>query len=108
MQEHSVGTILTDATEVTVYKVPTGYYAKWYMAHILNADAATKTITLSWYDSSTTTKFLIYDTLSVASKVRVESVESFKIMLDEGDEIKAQGVVASNFHMINTFELIRK
>ena len=108
MQVHSVGTILTDATKVTVYKVPTGYYAKWNLCYVINHAGANKNVDAIWYDSSETTEFFVLDDYTLATKSFVKFDGGAYVVLDEGDEIRAAGDASASFHMINTFELIRK
>ena len=108
MKEHSVGTILTDDTKTTIYTVPTGYYAKWNLCYVVNHAGANKNIDVIWYDLSNTTEFFVLDDYSLATKSFVKFDGGAYVVLDEGDEIRAQGEATSTFHLINTFELIRK
>jgi len=108
MIEHSIGTILTDATKTTVYTVPTGYYAKWNLSYIMNSGANSKSISSIWHDISKDIELFVLSDKSVASKEFLKFDGGAYVVLDEGDHIYAQAEADSSFHLINTFELIRK
>jgi hypothetical protein len=104
----SVGTNLTAASTTAVYKVPTGYAAKWSLMYLHNSSGNTKYITAMWYDASTNEEYDILDQYSMASKDYLKFDGGAYVMLDEGDEVRLTPEAGSAFSSINTFELIRK
>jgi hypothetical protein len=108
MREYSVGTILTDTTKTTIYTVPTGYYAKWNLCYAVNHSGNNKFIDVIWYDASTTQEYFILDNYVLPTTNFVKFDGGAFVVLEEGDQIRAQAEVASVFHLVNTFELIRK
>jgi hypothetical protein len=104
----SVGTNLTAASTTAVYKVPTGYAAKWNLMYLHNSSGNTKYITAMWYDASTNEEYNILDQYSMASKEYLKFDGGAYVMLDEGDEVRLTPEASSAFSSINTFELIRK
>jgi hypothetical protein len=108
MREYSVGTILTDTTKTTIYKVPVGYYAKWNLGYVVNHSGNNKYIDLLWYDSSANTEYYVLDNYVLSPTQFVKFDGGAYVVLEEGDEVRAQAESTSTFHLINTFELIRK
>ena len=104
----SVGNTLAGGSTTVVYKVPTGYAAKWNLMYLHNTTGSTKHITAKWYDISTTTEYIILSEYSMSSKEYLKFDGSAYVMLDEGDEIRLTPEAASTFSSINTFELVRK
>lgn len=104
----SVGNNLTAATTTAVYKVPTGYAAKWNLMYLHNSSGNTKYITAKWYDLSTNTEYFILDQYSMASKDYLKFDGGAYVVLDEGDEVRLTPESGSTFSSICTFELIRK
>lgn len=108
MRSYSVGTILTDTTKTTIYKVPVGYYAKWNLGYVVNHSGNNKYIDLLWYDSSENKEFYVLDNYVLSPTNFVKFDGGAYVVLEEGDEVRAQAESAATFHLINTFELIRK
>jgi ribosomal protein S4E len=104
----SVGNNLTAGSTTAVYKVPTGYAAKWNLMYLHNASGNTKFITAKWYDASTTTEYIVLDQYTMASKEYLKFDGGAYVVLDEGDEIRLTAEASSTFSSINTFELVRK
>lgn len=104
----SVGHNLTAGATTAVYKVPTGYAAKWNLMYLHNASGTTKHITAKWYDASTTTEYIVLDEYSMTAKEYLKFDGGAYVLLDEGDEIRLTPEGASTFSSINTFELVRK
>ena len=108
MREYSVGTILNNTTKTTIYKVPVGYYAKWNLGYVVNHSGNNKFIDLVWYDSSANTEFYVLDNYILSPTQFVKFDGGAYVVLEEGDEVRGQAESTSTFHLINTFELIRK
>lgn len=104
----SVGHNLTAGSTTEVYKVPTGYAAKWNLMYVHNASGNTKHITTKWYDLSTNTEYLVLEQYSMAAKEYLKFDGGAYVLLDEGDEIRLTPEASSAFSSINTFELVRK
>lgn len=107
-RSYSVGAILNTVTKTTVYTVPTGYYSKWNLCYVVNHTGNNKAIDVIWYDASTNTEYYILDgyVLSPAGFIKFDG--GAYVVLEEGDQIRAQADLDATFHMINTFEQIRK
>ena len=108
MRPQSVGTILTTATKTTIYKVPVGYYAKWNLGYVIDHSGTNKDIDLIWYDISTNTEYYILDNYLLSPTQFVKFDGGAYVVLEEGDEVRAQAESGATFHLLNTFELIRK
>ena len=108
MREYSVGTILTTTTKTTIYTVPVGYYAKWNLGYAVNHSGNNKYIDLLWYDSSENKEFYVLDNYVLSPTNFVKFDGGAYVVLEEGDEVRGQAEASSTFHLINTFELIRK
>jgi len=104
----SVGNTLTAGSTTVVYKVPTGYAAKWNLMYLHNTSGNTKHITAKWYDIGTTTEYFILNEYGMTAKEYLKFDGNAYIMLDEGDEVRLTPEAASTFSSINTFELVRK
>lgn len=104
----SVGHNLTAGSTTVVYKVPTGYAAKWNLMYLHNASGNTKAISARWYDLSTNLEYFVLDGYSMAAKDYLKFDGGAYVLLDEGDEIRLTPEAASSFSSINTFELVRK
>jgi hypothetical protein len=108
MRPQSVGTILTTTTKTSIFKVPVGYYAKWNLGYVVNHSGNNKFIDLLWYDSSANTEFYVLDNYTLSPTNFVKFDGGAYVVLEEGDEVRAQAESSATFHVINTFELIRK
>jgi hypothetical protein len=108
MREYSVGTILNTTNKVTVYTVPTGYYAKWNLCYVVNHSGNNKVVDVIWYDASTATEYFVLDKYLLSNTAFVKFDGGAYVALEEGDQIRAKGDTAAVFHMINTFDQIRK
>jgi hypothetical protein len=104
----SVGNNLASGSTTAVYKVPTGYAAKWNLMYLHNGSGNTKFITAKWYDASTTTEYVVLVEYSMGSKDYLKFDGGAYVVLDEGDEIRLTTESSSAFSAINTFDLIRK
>jgi hypothetical protein len=107
-RSYSVGTILNTVTKTTVYTVPTGYYSKWNLCYVVNHTGNNKAIDVIWYDASTNTEYYILDGYVLSPTGFIKFDGGAYVVLEEGDQIRAQADLDATFHMINTFEQIRK
>lgn len=108
MREYSIGSILSNTTKTTLYTVPTGYYAKWNLCYVVNHSGNNKAIDVIWYDASTTNEIFILDGYILTATNFVKFDGGAFVVLEEGDQIRAQAELDSVFHLVNTLELIRK
>jgi hypothetical protein len=104
----SIGTILTTTTKTTIYTVPTGYYAKWNLAYIVDHSGNNKQIDVMWYDSSANIEVFVLDNYTLSAGQFVKFDGGAYVVLEEGDQIRAQADSGAVVHLINTLELIRK
>ena len=103
MRPISVGLKLVADTATTVYKAPTGYYAKFNLLYLHNTGANNKYITIQWYDSSAGVSIDILTQVPYASKTYTQFSNAY-VVLEEGDELRAITEAASAFDLIATFE----
>jgi len=108
MRPQSIGTILTNTTKTTIFTVPVGYYAKWNLGYAVNHSGNNKYIDLLWYDKSENKEFYVLDNYVLSPTNFVKFDGGAYVVLEEGDEVRGQAEASSVFHLINTFELIRK
>lgn len=104
----SVANILTTTTKTTAYTVPTGYYVKWNLCYVVNHAGNNKFIDVLWYDSSANTEYYVLDNYVISPTQFIKFDGGAYVVLEEGDQIRLQAETGSTFHVINTFELIRK
>ncbi len=103
----SVGLNLSSGTAVTVFTVPVGYYAKWNLMYLFNNSGSTKSISVYWRDSSTSTNIYVHNgTIAAGSYARQDG--GAYVVLEEGDTVVMQDEVGSSFSTICTFELVKK
>ena len=105
---YSVANILSTTTKTTAYTVPTGYYAKWNLCYAVNHAGNNKSIDVLWYDSSSNTEYYVLDNYVISPTQFIKFDGGAYVVLEEGDQIRLQAEADSTFHVINTFELIRK
>lgn len=103
----SVGVNLTTAAPTTIYTVPLGYFAKWNLMYLFNNSGSTKSISVYWRDSSTSTNLYVHNgTIAAGSYVRMDG--GAYVVLEEGDTVVMQEEAGSSFSTICTFELFKK
>ncbi len=103
----SVGLNLSSGAEVTVFTVPVGYYAKWNLMYLFNNSGSTKSISVYWRDSSTSTNIYVHNgTIAAGSYARQDG--GAYVVLEEGDTVVMQDEAGSSFSTICTFELVKK
>jgi hypothetical protein len=103
----TIGVNLSSGTPVTIYTVPTGYYAKWVLMYLFNNGGSTKSISVYWRDSSASANIYVHNgTIAGSGFVRQDG--GAYVVMEEGDTIVMQDEAGSNFSTICTFELIKK
>jgi hypothetical protein len=108
MREVTAGSNITAATPTVVYKVPTGYYAKWNLLYALNGSGSTKHITVTWRDVSASADINILFEYTVSSKDFLKIDGGAYMVMEEGDYITVTSEAGSTFTTICTFEQIKK
>jgi hypothetical protein len=109
MKPVSTGTILTANTLTTVFTVPTGYYAKWNLCYISNHTGSNKSVSVWWYDSSSTNEVTIIDGYNLDAKKFLQfGGGGAYVVLEEGDQVRITTETGSAMSATNTFELYRK
>lgn len=103
----SVGVNLTSGVATTIYTVPLGYFAKWNLMYIFNNSGSTKSISVYWRDSSTSTNIYVQDG-GIAAKNYVRMDGGAYVVMEEGDTVVMQDEAGSSFSTICTFELFKK
>jgi len=107
MRALSVGKVLTPDTLTTIYKVPTGYYAKWNLCYVVNHTGSNKTVDAVWFDASETASIFVLDGYSLSATNFIKFDGGAWVVLEEGDEVRMLSEAGSTMHTINSFELIR-
>ena len=103
----TIGRNLSDGVPVTVYTVPTGYYAKWVLMYLFNNSGSTKSISVYWRDSSASADIYVHNgTIAGGGYVRQDG--GAYVVMEEGDTIVMQDEAGSSFSTIVTLELIKK
>lgn len=103
----SVGINLTTTAPVTVYTVPVGYFAKWTLMYLFNNSGSTKSISVYWRDSSTSTNLYVQNgTIANGAFIRMDG--GAYVVMEEGDTVVMQEEAGSAFSTICTFELFKK
>jgi hypothetical protein len=107
MKHLSVGKNLTAGSDNLMYTVPDGYQARWNLLYLHNGGGNTKSITVSWYDASTTATIKVFEAYSLASKDYFKFDGGAYVVLEAGDTITITPEAASTFYAICTFVLER-
>ena len=108
MRSITQGGNLTAATPTVIYTVPTGYYAKWNLMYLLNGTGSTKSITVTWRDSSTSTDIYILSDYGLTSKNYFKLDGGAYMVLEAGDYITMTSETGSTMSYICTFEVEKK
>jgi len=104
MRALSVGVSPTAAVNTTVYTCPRGYYSKFTVMYIHNTGGSTKSITVQWFDASSSTTLDILTALDFTTKEYLQFDGNAYIVFEEGDKLKITTQSASTFSFIATFE----
>ena len=108
MRPISIGKNLTAGVETVVYTVPKGYTAVWDLMYLHNSGGNTKTISVDWYDITTTTHVAVLENYGLASKAYFQfNGNGSGVVLEEGDEIHMTPEAGSSVSVICTLKLER-
>lgn len=105
MRSHSVGKNLTANTKTTLFTVPTRNLALWKLLYVHNSSSSSKNISCWWYDKSENTEISVLLDYPITAKHYFLLDGSSYIVLDEGDEIRAQSETGSTATILITVEL---
>lgn len=108
MRAITVGNNLVAATPTVIYTVPKGYYAKWNLLYLLNGTGSTKSISVAWFDYSTSTTISILLDYGLSSKTFFKLDGGAYMVMEENDYIEITTESGSTFSSIATFEQIKK
>ena len=99
---------LTDATETTLFTVPTGFHAIIYYVFIANHAGATKTASLHYAESGGGNRVDIYDGESVGSgnRLTLDAGGGPMFVLHEGEVVKVQTEASSDTEFVVTLDLL--
>jgi len=105
MRSHSVGRNLVAATKTTIFTVPTRNIALWKLLYAFNNTASAKTFTCWWYDKSEDVEVAIALAYPLSTKEFFLLGDGNYVVLDEGDEIRAESEAGSSTTVIITVDL---
>ncbi len=99
---------LTDATETTLFTVPTGFHAIIYYVFIANHVGSTKTASLHFVESGGANRVDIYDAENVAGggRLTLDAGGGPMFVLHEGEAVKVQTEASSDMEFVVTFDLL--
>lgn len=99
---------LTDATETTLFTVPSGFHAIIYYIFIANHETAAKTASLHFVESGGANRVDIFDAESVAggNRLTLDSGGGPMFVLHEGEVVKVQTEASSDMEFVVTFDLL--
>tara|TARA_S200002703_G_scaffold20426_1_gene16688 strand:- start:381 stop:734 length:354 start_codon:yes stop_codon:yes gene_type:complete len=99
---------LTDATETTLFTVPTGYHVIIYYVFIANHVGSTKNASLHFVESDGSNRVDIFDEENVAggSRLTLDAGGGPMFVLHEGEVVKVQTEASSDMEFVVTFDLL--
>jgi len=99
---------LTDATETTLFTVPTGFHVVIYYIFIANHAGSTKTASLHFHNAAGANRVDIYDDESVGSgnRLTLDNGGGPIFALHEGEVVKIQTEASSDMEFAVTFDLL--
>ncbi len=99
---------ITDATETTLFTVPTGFHVVINYIFIANHAGSTKTASLHFHNAGGANRVDIYEDENVGSGDRLTLSNSGGPMfvLHEGEVVKVQTEASSDMEFVVTFDLI--
>jgi len=99
---------LTDATETTLFTVPTGFHVVIHYIFIANHAGNTKTASLHFAESGGANRVDIYDGESVGSgnRLTLGNGGGPMFVLHEGEAVKVQTEASSDMEFAVTFDLV--
>ena len=105
MRPHSVGKVLAPETLTTLFIVPTRSLANLKTLYVRNNAVSAKTVSVWWYDKSEDFSIPIVLDYPITSKEFLLLDGNTYIVLDEGDEVRAESEAGSNTSIIITVEI---
>ena len=99
---------LTDATETTVFTVPTGFHAIVYYVFVANHAGSTKNASLHFAESDGSNRVDIFDAENVSSgnRLTLDAGGGPMFVLHEGEVVKAQTEASADMEFVVTFDLL--
>ena len=99
---------LTDATETTLFTVPTGYHATIYYVFVANHAGSTKTASLHFAESGGSNRVDIYDAENVSGggRLTLDAGGGPMFVLHEDEVVKVQTEASSDMEFVVTFDLL--
>lgn len=98
---------LTDATETTLFTVPSGFHVVIQYIFIANHETAAKTASMHFAESDGSNRVDIYDAESVGggSRLTLGNGGGPMFVLHEGEVVKVQTEASSDMEFAVTFDL---
>ena len=98
---------LTDATETTLFTVPTGFHAIIYYVFIANHAGSTKTASLYFAESDGSNRVDIFDAENVSGggRLTLDAGGGPMFVLHQGEVVKVQTEASSDMEFVVTFDL---
>ena len=98
---------LTDATETTLFTVPTGYHVIIYYIFVANHVGSTKTASVHFVESDGSNRVDIYDgeNVSGGGRLTLDAGGGPMFVLHEGEVVKVQTEASSDMEFVVTFDL---
>ena len=99
---------LTDATETTLFTVPTGFHVIIYYVFVANHGGNTKNASLHFAESDGSNRVDIYDgeSLSSGSRLTLGNGGGPLFVLHEGEVVKCQTEALAEMEFAVTFDLL--
>ncbi len=99
---------LTDATETTLFTVPTGFHVVIYYIFIANHETASKTASVHFSNSGGANRIDIFDGESVGggNRLTLDAGGGPMFILHEGEVVKVQTEASSDMEFAVTFDLL--
>lgn len=99
---------LTDATETTLFTVPTGFHVVISYVFIANHNTAAKTASLWFHNSGGSNRVDIFDEESVGGgdRLTLGNGGGPMFVLHQGEVVKVQTEASSDMEFVVTFDLI--
>ena len=99
---------LTDATETTLFTVPTGFHAIIYYIFIANHAGSTKDASLFFHNAVGGDRVDIFDDINISSgdKETLGNGGGPMFVIHEGEVVKVQTEASSDMEFVVTFDLI--
>ena len=99
---------LTDATETTLFTVPSGFHAVIHYVFIANHETAAKTASMHFANSDGSNRVDIYDAENVSGggRLTLDAGGGPMFVLHAGEVVKVQTEASSDMEFVVTFDLL--